>query len=202
MGKESFVMLIKFAQKNKILRKIVYKLARGRAEDMARDFIEYLNLGETIIDIGAGSCNIAEVLQEKGWNVTALDVKNMSFVDSVKPIIYDPKVGKMPFTDKQFDVALILTVLHHTKDPLKVLKEAKRIAKKVIVIEDIYKGCCHKHLTYFLDSLLNLEFFGHPHTNKTDKVWQKLFKNLGFKIKKVKYKTTLLVIKQAIYFIS
>jgi hypothetical protein len=53
-------------------------------------------------------------------------------------------------------------------------------------MEDIYTTQFHKYLTFFMDSVTNFEFFGHPHTNKTDKEWRIEFKNLGFRIQEVR----------------
>jgi len=80
------------------------------------------------------------------------------------------------------------------------LLEAKRVSKKIIIIEEIYTNIFNKYLTYFIDSLLNLEFIGHPHTNKTDKEWKLLFGQLGLKLTDAKYSRTFLVkTRQVIY---
>ena len=83
---------------------------------------------------------------------------------------YDGRL--LPFPDDSFDVALLITVLHHTKKPIEILKEAIRVAPRIIVMEDLYKNLLQKYLTFAMDSLLNLEFFGHPHTNMTQEQWE------------------------------
>ncbi|MFQ5795282.1 MAG: class I SAM-dependent methyltransferase [Candidatus Bipolaricaulia bacterium] len=133
----------------------------------------------------------------KKFKVTPLDVQNLSFVDQIEPVIYDG--DNMLFEDDRFDVALILTVLHHTPHPEKVINEAKRVSKRIVIIEDIYMNFIQKYLTYFFDSLLNLEFTGHPHTNKNDQEWKALFEQLGLKLKDAKYKRSLLLFKNVTY---
>lgn len=193
-------MLIQFLQKNKIFRKIIYKAGNTRAQDMVSRFQVYLKKNDLIIDIGSGVCNVCEILSNNGYQITPLDVQNLSFVDGIKPVIYDGK--KIPFDDDKFDKALILTVLHHTPEPEKILLEAKRVSKNIIIIEDIYINWFHKYITYFFDSLLNLEFIGHPHTNKNDKQWKETFKKLGLKLIDVKYNSSLLVFKHATYYLE
>ncbi|MCH2440074.1 MAG: class I SAM-dependent methyltransferase [Candidatus Poseidoniia archaeon] len=40
------------------------------------------------------------------------------------PVIFDGK--QIPFEDDAFDLAIVLTVLHHTSNPEEVLREAMR----------------------------------------------------------------------------
>jgi ubiquinone/menaquinone biosynthesis C-methylase UbiE len=148
----------------------------GRLSDILRKISPYLKKEDRIIDIGCGSCEVCKHLQNDGYAVTPVDVKNRSFFRNIKPIIYDGK--KLPFPDNSFDVSLLITVLHHTQDPVAVLSEAKRVSKRIIVMEDLYQGKAQKYLTFAMDSILNLEFFGHPHTNMTKEEWEHLFKEL------------------------
>lgn len=176
-----------------------YRFGASRAKDMMKLIEPFLEKGETILDIGAGTCNISELLLQKNYAVTPLDVKNLSAVDHIKPIIYDGKT--IPFGDDSFDAALILTVLHHTLKPEEILMEARRVSKKIIVIEDIYSSWLHKQATYFFDSLLNLEFIGHPHSNKTDLQWRAAFQKLGLKLKGVRY-SHYFVFQHAVYYLQ
>lgn len=76
-------------------------------------------------------------------------------------------------------------MLHHTASPENLLKEARRVARKIIVMEDVYTTVWQKYATYIMDSLVNLEFKGHPHSNKNDTQWREVFQRLGFEIKSV-----------------
>jgi len=135
---------------------------------------------DKIIDIGSGPCIMAKRLLENGHSLTPVDVKDLSFYKDIEPIIYNGK--KLPFKNDSFDVALLIAVLHHTPDPIKIIKEAKRVAKRIIIVEDVYENTFQKLLTFGVDSLINLEFFGHPHSNKNDEEWLKVFKDLNLKL--------------------
>ena len=42
----------------------------------------------------------------------------------------------IPFADKEFDVVLATFILHHAKDPARVIREMKRVGKRLVVMED------------------------------------------------------------------
>src|SRR5262249_35549675 len=120
-----------------------------------------------------------------------------SFLEEVKPIIYDSI--ELPFDHHYFDVALLITVLHHTKNPRQIVAESRRVAKKVIVIEEIYSNIVTKYLTFLFDSIFNFELFGHSHTNMTDTEWRGVFDQHGLKIRSASYKRSMLVLKRVLY---
>ena len=189
---------MEYFQKNKVLRNIAYKFARHRAEQIFTSIKPFLNEEKTILDIGSGSCNIVEILNENNYNVTPLDIANLSLIEDIKPIIYNG--GNMPFKDKTFDTSIILTVLHHTDKQKEIIAEAMRVTRnKIVVMEDIHVNQMDKYITQFVDSLINLEIRGHPHSNKNDSEWKDFFQRLGLKIIDVKYPKRYLVFKPAIY---
>jgi ubiquinone/menaquinone biosynthesis C-methylase UbiE len=190
-------MLVAFLQRHRILRDIVYRAGRARAIDLVRKFDSWLGRDDRILDIGSGTCNICEILTGRGFDVTPLDIQDLSFVDGIRAHLYDGSV--MPFADDGFETALVLTVLHHTRDPEAVLREARRVAKRVVVMEDVYTDWLHRHLTYFFDSLLNLEFAGHPHSNRSDAEWRRTFERLGFRLVEARLGRSLVVFVHATY---
>lgn len=159
---------------------------------------QHLDKEGTILDLGTGNGGLCLELRKRGYTVEPVDVKNISFFDSVSPTIYDGR--RLPFEDGHFPTAMIITVLHHTPDPEAVLDEALRVTgKRMIVMEDIYKNPFQKYLTFFTDSLVNLEFAGHPHTNKSDKQWKKVFADRGLKLVACDEFRTLVFFRQVIY---
>jgi len=178
-------------------KKLIYQLLKTRAKGLANTFSSYLNKDDLILDIGPASCTVTEVLIKQDLKVFPLDIENFSIVDNVLPTIYDGH--KMPFRDNQFETSLILFVLHHTPDPMEVLIEAKRVSRKIIVFEDIVTSPAHKFLTAALDSLMNLEFYNQPHTNKRDDEWKSIFDQLDLKLINQEYKTSAMIMRHALY---
>ncbi|NPV50693.1 MAG: class I SAM-dependent methyltransferase [Candidatus Methanofastidiosum sp.] len=188
---------MKYYNKNQFLKKIIYKFARKRAEILYLSLEEFLKKEEIILDVGCGSCNVLEILEERDFNVVALDIKNTSIVEGITPVVYDGK--KMPFADNTFELSMILTVLHHTNHQKELIKEVMRVTKnRIIILEDIYTNRIDKLITKFVDGLINLELNG-INSNRKDSEWRILFNNLGLKILNVRFLNKYLVFKPVIY---
>jgi len=197
---ESSNKILDVLYRYRFLKNIIYRILKARAKDLAEKVSPHLKKDELILDIGPASCTVTEALIDQGHRVYPLDVENFSIVNEVLPTLYDG--DRMPFSDNQFDTSLILFVLHHTPDPAKVLAEAKRVSKKIIILEDIITSPAHKSLTAALDSFMNLEFYDQPHTNKSDQEWRAVFENLGLKLLAQKYVTSTIVMRHALYFLE
>jgi len=183
--------------KYRFSKNLIYQILKARAKGLANTVSPYLNKKELILDIGPASCTVTEALIKQNLKVFPLDIENFSIVDAVLPTIYDGY--KMPFKDNQFDTSLLLFVLHHTPDPMEVLIEAKRVSRKIIVFEDIVTSPTHKSLTAALDSLINLEFYNQPHTNKRDDEWKSIFSQLCLKVLSKEHKISVVIIRHALY---
>ena len=179
------------------LRWTLYRLARWRVQEKLQEVMPYLQTSDRVLDTGAGNCVLCEQLRLRGYNVVALDLANLSFVRHVEPIVYDGE--RMPFDDESFEVAMVITVLHHARNPDAVLAELRRVAKRVIVIEEIYENSFEKYCTYAVDSLFNLEFFNHPRSNRTDAGWRSAFLSLGFDVDAARYSRSLGVLRRVTY---
>jgi ubiquinone/menaquinone biosynthesis C-methylase UbiE len=160
----------------------------------------FLQEDETILDVGTGNGGLVYHLQKSGYQINqTIDIKNKSGFHSVQPLIYDGKT--FPFPDSSFDCIMIITVLHHTRNPEDLIKEAIRVARKrVIIMEDIYFNIFQKYITMIADSLNNMEIVGHPHSNKTLNQWRTIFEKNGF-VKSINWEVrkTLFFFKQVVF---
>jgi len=182
---------------NSFLRKIVYVQCRSRADYVIDLVNPYLSQSDRILDIGAGNCVVAEMLREKGYDVTPVDIENLSLVSQTQPIVYDGE--KLPFEDDAFDVSLLTSVLHHTRQPEEIIREAMRVSRRLIILEDVFSNSAQMYITHAIDSINNQEFQGHPHSNKTDKQWKRLFGELGLTLHNTKYRRFLFFVRHALY---
>ncbi|MDD5193594.1 MAG: methyltransferase domain-containing protein [Candidatus Nanoarchaeia archaeon] len=114
-------------------RKILFHL---RFDYLTNILIPYLTGCKTVLDLGASSGELAKKIQDKiGVEFTGVDthIQPKSFIPVIK---YDGK--KLPFRNNSFECVMIIDVLHHDTNPEEVITEAKRVAKKYILIKDHY----------------------------------------------------------------
>ena len=187
-------------QDKSFLKEQIFKIWLWDAKFKIQRISEHLSKKDKILDVGTGPGSVCLLMQREGYNLTPLDVVDQTLSSEVEPLIYNGK--KLPFDDNSFNTALILTVLHHTSNPKEILSEAKRVADKIIIVEDIYSNPIQKYLTFIVDSIVNMEFAGHPHSNKSDTEWKTTFNKLGLKLKATRYDRFLLFFRQATYYLE
>lgn len=162
------------------LKKWINEKIEYRNKEILKSVLPYLEDDNRILDLGSGTGHTAHSLIKKGYRTVCVDYSDMNIFEDTKPILYDGL--RVPFGNKKFDVVLLITVLHHTPNPEKIIQEAARVGKKIIVIEDTYNNVFQKWLTYAMDSIGNMEFVGHPHTNKDDEGWRKVFEKNNLEV--------------------
>ncbi len=191
-------MILQFIRRFNILGRF-YRSSIGKkwVANKLEPVLPHLSVSEKIIDIGSGNGMITYTLKTKGYQVTPLDVANLSIVPTVETVVYDGQ--KMPFENQTFDTALLLTVLHHCPDPIIVLKEAQRIAKQLIIIEDVYSNPIQKYLTFAMDTLVNFGHSSMTYQNKSDTEWQITFEKLGLQLEQCTSNRVLLFFRQNTY---
>ena len=187
---------VKFLKQSKC-KNVIYSLGKNRAKNIFSKISPFIKNADKIIDIGCGTCNLDELILKKNIELKPIDVDNLSFVDTIIPEIYDGV--NVPYKNNSFNISLLITVLHHTSNPDKLLLEAARVSRQIIIIEDIYLNHLHKKITHFLDSIINLEFSNHPHSNKSDSEWKKLFKESNLKLIHSDYSKSFIFFRHALY---
>jgi len=171
-----------------------WRLDAKRKLGWIKDHLKFL---DQHIEIGSGPGSVLSVMRKQNYYVDGLDIADNSFHDDLRPLVYNGR--DMPFPKGAYDTALLLTVLHHTSDPEAILREAARIAKRIVIIEDVYDNRVMEWLTKGFDSLMNLEFIGHPHSNRADAQWMETFAGLGLKVQHASIYRIGGVFKQAVY---
>lgn len=163
--------------------RIFLPIYRRVARKMCRDCRDFIKKKEKILDLGCGSGIIAEAFKEFfEAEVTGVDIKDQRIFNIPFEII-DGK--NLAFPDKSFDTVLINYVLHHSDEPTALLREAGRVAKKIIIYEDLSENflsriyCKLHNLTFnifFQKEKANSGFF------KTSKEWENIFQEMGFTV--------------------
>jgi len=94
------------------------------------------NAGNKILDVGCATGEYCQRLNELGFKCVGVDI-NSDYVakakeNGMKAYVMDGK--SLDFPDNSFDSVLLFEVLEHVDNPDGVLKEAKRVARKNILI--------------------------------------------------------------------
>jgi len=106
-----------------------------RARRLAGHIADLLPHGARVLDVGCGDGSLAaQVLSRRpDVSLTGIDV----LVQPGALVTVEPFDGRViPYADRSFDAVLFVDVLHHTDDPIVLLREAQRVTREVIVIKD------------------------------------------------------------------
>ena len=158
------------------------KFYESAAERMCLDCQGFIKKGAKILDLGCGTGVVGKKFQDffQG-EVLGVDVEDRR-TEKIPFQIIDG--FHLPFPDKSFDTVLIAYVLHHSRDPIFLLKEVKRVLKdKIILFEDLpedilSKIICHFHGLNWSRILKNQNALSFT----SEKEWGKIFDDLELKI--------------------
>jgi ubiquinone/menaquinone biosynthesis C-methylase UbiE len=135
-----------------------------------------------VLDVGCGSGEISDQIMKKNNRIS---IKGIDILVRPKTRIpverYDGKY--YPYLNNTFDSVIFVDVLHHTQDPYLLLKEAKRVSRRFIIIKD--HNCnnrYHKKVLSFTDWFGNSQYGIHLELNFLSKSeWMQLFRKLDLK---------------------
>lgn len=94
------------------------------------------NSGQDILDIGCATGEYCQKLSELDFKCVGVDI-NENYVKKANENGVEAHLmegNNLSFPDRSFDTVLLFEVLEHIQEPEIVLKEAKRVAKKNILI--------------------------------------------------------------------
>jgi len=161
----------------------------GRASTLAALLEEHIK-GHRILDIGGGNGYLAQEISKKfNKEVDIVDTINYAMTN-LPFFVYDGH--SLPFKDKKFDTSLLIAVLHHSNTPTEILSEARRVSKRIVIIETTYGGENKKSkdinlaktifFDWFYNRVLLNENIDTPFNFRTVREWLTLFKEHELKL--------------------
>jgi ubiquinone/menaquinone biosynthesis C-methylase UbiE len=176
---------VDFARRHAWFGRYFNAITWNRSKKVVSYFAVFLPEQGRLLDIGTGTGHVAALLQTPSRTVVGCDIMNLLMLP-LPYVLADG--GQLPFRSASFDVVLLITVLHHVPKPLhsRFLSETVRVLKpggRLIVMEDTFRGIMERETTKFFDRVMNGEFAGHPHANRTLAEWVELMTQAGFQVR-------------------
>jgi SAM-dependent methyltransferase len=156
---------------------------RRRVRVLADHFAALLPRDASVLDVGCGDGSIAKLICDR-----RPDVKIRGIDLLVRPntaIVVEPYDGHhMPAEDGAYDVVMFSDVLHHTDDPRGLLQEARRVARRNIILKDhTLNGWLAGPTLRFMDGVGNGRFgVALPYNYWTGEKWRAVFLELHLEI--------------------
>jgi SAM-dependent methyltransferase len=107
----------------------------GRLRVQTEALAGYLSQGDSVLDVGCGTGYLSAHLREM-HGVRPCGMEIMDFRQAQIPFQQFDGTS-IPFPDKSFDHTAHSEVLHHSHDPMALVKECCRVARSIILFEDM-----------------------------------------------------------------
>jgi ubiquinone/menaquinone biosynthesis C-methylase UbiE len=136
-----------------------------------------------VLDVGCGDGQLAWLIMQKRPDVKIKGIDILVRSDTY--IQVGPFDGKViPHQNASFDLVTLSDVLHHTSDPLILLREATRVARNAIVLKDhLCDGLLAGPTLHLMDYVGNARHgVALPYNYWSKKKWLKSFSNLGLSV--------------------
>ncbi|MFT4541744.1 MAG: SAM-dependent methyltransferase [Planctomycetota bacterium] len=142
--------------------------------------------GSRVLDVGSGDGRVAELLMQARSDLTVEGVDVLVRPDSVIPTRAFDGLS-LPFDDDEYDVVMMIDVLHHAQDQQELLGECARVASSCIVLKDHYlQGLGSKLTLRFMDWVGNRAHgVALPYHYLTPREWDALYERFGLTVEEV-----------------
>jgi SAM-dependent methyltransferase len=148
--------------------------------------------GASVVDAGCGDGLIGSLVrrQRPDLEVSGIDI-------AVRAGTHIPVQAfdglSIPFANRSVDVVMLVDVLHHAEDPMRLLGEAARVARQAVVLKDVTPLGPGSHVTLrFMDWVGNARHgVPLPYDFWTQEQWKAAFRTLGLGVEEVRRRLAL-----------
>jgi SAM-dependent methyltransferase len=153
---------------------------RRRVDVLARHLARLLPRDASVLDVGCGDGRLAGQISKIRCDMDISGIDVLCRPETQIPV-REFDGATIPYPDKSFEAVLFVDVLHHTVDPMILLREARRVARTAIVIKDhSLCGLLALPTLRFMDEVGNRRHgVALPYNYWTPKQWQRAVQELG-----------------------
>jgi len=113
------------------------RVERLEVERVTDLFLESETTGN-VLDVGTGTGLFAEAFSQRGLEVSGLDANPEMLITARRYVkngdFREGAAEALPYPDSSFNLVFLGLVLHESDEPLKALKEARRVARQRVGI--------------------------------------------------------------------
>lgn len=155
-----------------------------RVRRLAGHLADLLPRGVRVLDVGAGSGELAAAVLDLRPDLRIEGIDVLLRPDAAIPVrAFDGR--RIPCADGEWDVCLLVDVLHHCERPEALLAEAARASRLALVVKDhVAQGAWDRAVLRLMDWFGNR---GHavalPYRYWSAPEWASAFDSLGVKVK-------------------
>jgi SAM-dependent methyltransferase len=133
-----------------------------------------------VLDVGCGDGLVARLVCEARPDVSVSGIDVMVRPHTHVPVKEFDGVT-IPFEDGAFEVVTFVDVLHHTHDPVALLREAARVASRAVIVKDHLKnGFLAESTLRYMDRVGNVKHgVVLPYNYWTREQWKAAIRDLG-----------------------
>src|SRR5262249_45553505 len=136
-----------------------------------------------VLDVGCGDGRLTRLIADKrpDISISGIDVRQRN---DPAMLVETFDGNSIPYGDRSFDVVMFVDVLHHTGQPMTLLREAVRVARQAILIKDHLVEGTFAHSTLQLMDWVGNARHGVPlpYNYWTSTKWNRVFDTLGLDI--------------------
>ena len=150
-----------------------------RTKVLSSHLMSLIPLHSRILDVGCGDGTIDALIQQQRPDLVIEGIDILVRPNTHIPVQhFDGQV--IPHPDQSFDVVIFVDVLHHTEDPIVLLKEAHRVGKHVLIKDHFREGA------FAYSTLRLMDWVGNAHHGVVlpynywrESEWRSAFEKVG-----------------------
>lgn len=154
-----------------------------RVRVLAQHLTALIGKNTTILDVGCGDGQLAARILEERVDVRIKGIDVLARNQAYIPVdLFNGQT--IPHSDHSFDIVMLVDVLHHTEDPMILLRESVRVARGQILIKDhLLDRILAGPTLRFMDCIGNARYgVSLPHNYWPERKWREAFQETGLNI--------------------